>query len=320
MEPGAPYWRPQAEQTFLQRFLNWLEVLDPSVLLASKREIENSRLLLDSLGEPGKGPIQDRKVKEAWALNLSSVHPDTGEVIPIFFRPPALLPAAVPLVLGTLQPPKATSQAMVWQFLFHFYSAGFNISNGNASCMEKVFSQKQTLYCMGAIFYGACAGAIPQFLMNRHKLNTPALQTFFKKFLPVPLFTFLSVFNLVIVRAAEVEKGIQVVDKHGNVIGVSKKAGEKAVKETSISRASLIGTTVLVPNLLTHVLQRIRFIQKSSVILTPIRHIAAVITFGMMIPVSFSLFPQIGTILRTDLEEEIQLSTEETELFYNRGL
>ncbi|XP_030058484.1 sideroflexin-4 [Microcaecilia unicolor] len=320
MEPCVRYWRSQEGQTFLQRFLHWVDVLDPSVLLASKGEIENSRLVLDSLGEPGRDFTQDKKVKEAWKLNLSSVHPDTGKIIPLVFRPPALLPVATPVVVATLLPHQKTVHALIWQFFFHIYSAGFNLANGNSMSQEKNVPLKQAVFCIGAISYGAFVGSFPQFLANRYNLKTSALQTFVKKLLPVPLFTFLSVFNLAVVRAVEAENGIQVVDKHGNVVGVSKKAGDKAIKETAISRAALIGTSGLVPGLLTHVLQRMQFIQRNAFIVAPVRHITVAVTFGVMIPVSFSLFPRIGTILRTDLEEEIQSCTEETELFYNRGL
>ncbi|XP_029466378.1 sideroflexin-4 isoform X5 [Rhinatrema bivittatum] len=279
MEPGARRWRPPEEQSFLQRLLHWLDILNPSLLLASDGEIKNSIILLDSVAEPGRDSTHDGKVKEAWNLNLCSVHPDTGNIIPVPFRPPALLLVAAPL------------------FIFHLYSAGFNAANGNATSV-----------------------ATPQILLSRYSLHKPALQTFFRSLLPVPLHTLLSAFNLAVVRATEVDNGIQVVDKDGSVIGVSKTAGAKAIKETAISRAALIGTTALLPNLVAWILKRTRFMQRNTFALAPVRVMTAALTFATMIPVSFSLFPRTGTIMRADLEEEIQSSTQQAELFYNRGL
>ncbi|XP_029466375.1 sideroflexin-4 isoform X2 [Rhinatrema bivittatum] len=302
MEPGARRWRPPEEQSFLQRLLHWLDILNPSLLLASDGEIKNSIILLDSVAEPGRDSTHDGKVKEAWNLNLCSVHPDTGNIIPVPFRPPALLLVAAPL------------------FIFHLYSAGFNAANGNATSVEKAFPQKQALLCIGAVSFGACSGATPQILLSRYSLHKPALQTFFRSLLPVPLHTLLSAFNLAVVRATEVDNGIQVVDKDGSVIGVSKTAGAKAIKETAISRAALIGTTALLPNLVAWILKRTRFMQRNTFALAPVRVMTAALTFATMIPVSFSLFPRTGTIMRADLEEEIQSSTQQAELFYNRGL
>ncbi|XP_029466377.1 sideroflexin-4 isoform X4 [Rhinatrema bivittatum] len=297
MEPGARRWRPPEEQSFLQRLLHWLDILNPSLLLASDGEIKNSIILLDSVAEPGRDSTHDGKVKEAWNLNLCSVHPDTGNIIPVPFRPPALLLVAAPLVVGSFLPHKKVKLALCWQFIFHLYSAGFNAANGNATSV-----------------------ATPQILLSRYSLHKPALQTFFRSLLPVPLHTLLSAFNLAVVRATEVDNGIQVVDKDGSVIGVSKTAGAKAIKETAISRAALIGTTALLPNLVAWILKRTRFMQRNTFALAPVRVMTAALTFATMIPVSFSLFPRTGTIMRADLEEEIQSSTQQAELFYNRGL
>ncbi|XP_029466376.1 sideroflexin-4 isoform X3 [Rhinatrema bivittatum] len=298
MEPGARRWRPPEEQG----------------------EIKNSIILLDSVAEPGRDSTHDGKVKEAWNLNLCSVHPDTGNIIPVPFRPPALLLVAAPLVVGSFLPHKKVKLALCWQFIFHLYSAGFNAANGNATSVEKAFPQKQALLCIGAVSFGACSGATPQILLSRYSLHKPALQTFFRSLLPVPLHTLLSAFNLAVVRATEVDNGIQVVDKDGSVIGVSKTAGAKAIKETAISRAALIGTTALLPNLVAWILKRTRFMQRNTFALAPVRVMTAALTFATMIPVSFSLFPRTGTIMRADLEEEIQSSTQQAELFYNRGL
>ncbi|XP_065408450.1 sideroflexin-4 isoform X4 [Chrysemys picta bellii] len=275
MDVNLQFWSTEGK-SFFQRFLHWADILDPTVLLNSNKKIEKSRLLLQTNAQTLQEPLQDKKVKEAWKLSLSSVHPGTGEIIPLVFRPPAFLPLATPLLFASLLPHRGAKQAIIWQ-------------------------------------------AFPYFVMTQHKLSGP-MQTFFKRILPIPLLACLSVFNVMIVRGTEYENGIEVMDKNGKVIGVSQKAGLKAVQETALSRAALFGTAVIIPESLLYFLYRTNFLLRNPHALTPLRLVMTVSALGAMLPVSFSVFPQLGEIKRDDLEKEILSSTEETELFYNRGV
>ncbi|MBN3324328.1 SFXN4 protein, partial [Atractosteus spatula] len=162
--------------------------------------------------------------------------------------------------------------------------------------------------------------AIPQYMMKHYGMKNPTVQLFFRSVLPVPLFALLSAFSLFVVRSEEFENGIQVFDSNGNAVGMSQKAGLKAVTETATSRAVLIGTTTVVPNLLISFLRRTKFIQGRPLLLAPLRHITAALVFGLMIPVSFSLFPHAAKVQNKNLEEEIQALTADTHLYYHRGL
>ncbi|XP_015202281.1 sideroflexin-4 isoform X2 [Lepisosteus oculatus] len=289
------YWRKEG-QTFIGRILNWVDILDPVSLLAS----------------------DDR---DAWKLSLASVHSDTGNVIPLVFRPPAFLPIAAPLVLATLIPHRGMKPALFWQFLFHSYSAGFNYANRNTTVsQENKMSLKEVLLIAGSVSFATCAGAIPQYMMKHYGMKNPTVQLFFRSVLPVPLFALLSAFSLFVVRSEEFENGIQVFDSNGNAVGMSQKAGLKAVTETAASRAVLIGTTTVVPNLLISFLRRTKFIQGRPLLLAPLRHITAALVFGLMIPVSFSLFPHAAKVQNKNLEKEIQALTADTHLYYHRGL
>uniref|UniRef100_U3JHM2 Sideroflexin 4 n=2 Tax=Ficedula albicollis TaxID=59894 RepID=U3JHM2_FICAL len=145
------------------------------------------------------------------------------------------------------------------------------------------------------------------------------MQLFVKKLLPAPLLGLMSAFTVAMVRSPEFDNGIEVMDRNGNVIGVSKKAGEKAVMETALSRAVLFGTTFFLPEVLMYFVQRARFV-KNPRALGPVRMFVIMSVLAGMLPVSFSMFPQCGEIKRADLEPEILTSTEETEFFYNRGI
>uniref|UniRef100_A0A3Q2YME2 Sideroflexin 4 n=1 Tax=Hippocampus comes TaxID=109280 RepID=A0A3Q2YME2_HIPCM len=126
----------------------------------------------------------------------------------------------------------------------------------------------------------------------------------------------LAFFNVFTVRGEECQNGIQVFDSNGNSVGLSKAAAEKAVMETALSRAVLFGTTAAVPNLLVSVLQR----SKNALLVAPIRHISVAFVLGLMIPLSFSLYPQLGMIRKENVDEDLQAKVAEEQLFYHRGL
>ncbi|XP_038678098.1 sideroflexin-4 isoform X2 [Scyliorhinus canicula] len=296
MEVNVHQWR--REQSFFHRLLQWLDILDPTTLLASNKEIENALTLLQGSLPSLKETVRDEKIKEALKLTLSSIHPDTADVLPTIFRASAFMPFATPLVVAMLLPHKGMKPAVFWQFLFQSYSAGYNLVNRNKTTCK----------------------VSPQFVMHRYASNSPVMYTVFKKILPVPVLAFASALNVAIVRGFEFDKGIEVADKNGNVVGVSQLAGTKAIKETALSRAVLVGATVTAPNILVGYLQRTNFIRRFPFGLAPIRHIMTAFVFGLMVPFAFSLYPQTGKIKRSNLEPLIQSATTEEDLYYNRGL
>ncbi|KFP64008.1 Sideroflexin-4, partial [Cariama cristata] len=283
-------------------------------------EIRKARLFLQNSEKILSEPIQNDQTKQAFLLSLSSVHPDTDKIIPVMFRPPAFLPITLPLVIvSSLQ--LHAKQSFFCQFVFHTYTTGFALLNGNGTTKaeEDLLHKKQIIYGLGAISYAACIGALPLIFMNRYTLKSSLAQLVIKQLLPVPILGLMSAFTVAVVRSPEFENGIEVMDRNGKVVGVSQKAGEKAVKETALSRAALFGTTFFLPAVLTYFVGRAKF-AKTPRALASVRMLLITSILTGMLPVSLSLFPQCGEIKRADLEPEILSSTEEAKLFYNRGI
>ncbi|NXM39980.1 SFXN4 protein, partial [Gymnorhina tibicen] len=285
-----------------------------------QNEIKRTRLLIQTNEKTVSEPIQNNQTKKAFLLSLSSVHPDTDKIIPVLFRPPAFMPITLPLVvISSVQ--RQAGHSFFWQFVFHAYTTAFTLVNGNGTPKAEEYSlqQKQIFLGLGAISYSACVGALPLSFVNRYALKSSVMQLIVRKLLPAPLFGLTSAFTVAMVRSPEFDNGIEVMDRNGKVVGVSKKAGEKAVMETALSRAVLFGTTFFLPDVLMYCVQRARFVTNPRA-LGPVRMFVVMSVLGGMLPVSFSMFPQCGEIKRADLEPEILSSTEETEFFYNRGI
>ncbi|NXE79749.1 SFXN4 protein, partial [Cochlearius cochlearius] len=310
MDANLRFWRAEG-QSFFQRFLLWADVLDPLLLLKSPDEIRRARILLQNSGKTLSEPIQNDQVFWSAFYGRESVHPDTDKIIPVLFRPP-----------GNPNPKFIFACNFSFlQFVFHTYTTGFTLLNGNGTTKAEEYSlqQKQIFYGLGAISYAACIGALPLVFMNRYTLKSSLTQLVVKKLLPAPLLGLMSAFTVAVVRSPEFENGIEVMDRNGKVVGLSQKAGEKAVKETALSRAVLFGTTFFLPAVLTHFVERAKF-AKTPRTLASVRMLVITSVLAGMLPVSLSMFPQCGEIKRADLEPEILSSTEETELFYNRGI
>ncbi|KAF2975052.1 hypothetical protein EK904_004107 [Melospiza melodia maxima] len=334
MDANLRFWRAEG-QSFFQRFLLWADALDPLLLLKSSNEIHRTRLSILINEKTLSEPIQNNQTKKDFLLSLSSVHPDTDKIIPVLFRPPAFMPITLPLVIiSSVQ--RHARHSFFWQFVFHTYTTAFTLVNGNGTPKAQGYSlqQKQLLLGLGAISYSACVGALPLAFMNRYTLKNSLMHLVVRKLLPAPLLGLTSAFTVAMVRSPEFDNGIEVMDRNGKVIGVSKKAGEKvehsfdttcfalslkAVMETALSRAVLFGTTFFLPEVLMHCVQRARIV-KNPRALGPVRMFVIMSVLAGMLPVSFSMFPQCGEIKRADLEPEILSSTEETVFFYNRGI
>uniref|UniRef100_A0A452R0F3 Sideroflexin 4 n=1 Tax=Ursus americanus TaxID=9643 RepID=A0A452R0F3_URSAM len=258
MEPNVRFWITE-RQSFIQRFLQWTELLDPTNLVVS---IVSIFLFL--------------------------------EIRHFTFYSKILKSLILP------------------QVSFYAYTTAFNIVNGNASYTRRL--HESLLLGTGVIasssFFGVGILKICQiFLIPQHKRHYSELQI-----------SHVSAMNVVAARSLEPIRGIEVMDKEGNVMGYSRKAGTKAVKDTAASRVVLFGTSAFIPEVFSHFFVRTQFFRQYPWSLWTFKLSCTVLVMGLMVPVSFSIFPQIERIQRSELEKEIQSATEETELFYNRGV
>ena len=75
-------------------------------------------------------------------------------------------------------------------------------------------------------------------LLRRASNLTPAMKSLVQRFVPLPAVATASTLNVVLMRLHELDEGIDVVDKQGNVVGTSKLAAKKALTEMAVTRGS----------------------------------------------------------------------------------
>lgn len=314
MEPNVRFWITE-RQSFIQRVLQWTELLDPTNLFISVAKIEKSRQLLLTNEDASLHDLGDQRIREAWKRSLATVHPDNSKLIPVPFRPAALLPFTTPLVFLSLVPGKSLKSMILPQLSFWSYSAAFNVINGNASYYNR-HPYESVLLGAGAVASTTFFALFPHLLLLKYELKSILL----RRTLPVIILAHVSALNVFASRSLETTRGIEVMDKEGKVIGYSRKAGAKAVRDTATSRALLFGTSALVPEVVAHFYKRTQLFGRHPRSLWTLKLSCTVLVMGLMVPVSISVFPNIERIQCSKLEEEIQSATEDTELFYNRGV
>ncbi|XP_033037345.1 sideroflexin-4 isoform X1 [Trachypithecus francoisi] len=312
IEPNVRFWIT-VRQSFIQRLLQWTELLDPTNAFISVESIENSRKLLCTNEDASNPASGDQRIQEAWKRSLATVHPDSSNLIPNFFRPAAFLPFMAPTVFLSMMPPKGIKSVILPQVFLYTYMTAFNSINGNRSYTCKPV--ERSLLMAGAFAASTFLGVVPHFIQMKYGLTNPWI-----RLLPVVFLVQANGMNVYMSRNIESIKGIAVMDKEGNVLGHSPIAGTKAVRETAASRTVLFGTSALIPEVFTYFFKRTQFFLKNPGSLWILKLSCTVLTMGLMVPVSFSIFPQMGRIQSCSHEEKIQPSTEETEIFYHRGV
>ncbi|KAF6111357.1 sideroflexin 4 [Phyllostomus discolor] len=313
MEPNVRFWITE-RQSFIQRLRQWTELLEPTNLFISVAKIEKSRQLLLTNEDASIHDLGDQRMREAWRRSLATVHPDSSKLIPVPFRPAALLLFTTPMVFLSMVPGKSLKSMILPQLSFWSYSAAFNITNGNASYNRHPY--ESVLLGAGAVASTTFFALFPHLFLIKYELKS----TLLRRTLPVVILAHVSAMNVLASRSLETTRGIEVMNKEGKVIGYSRRAGAKAVRDTATSRAVLFGTSALIPEVFANFYKRTPLFRRYPQSLWTLKLSCTVLVMGLMAPVSFSMFPNIERIQCSKLEEEIQSATEDTELFYNRGV
>uniref|UniRef100_A0A8C5K9M1 Sideroflexin 4 n=1 Tax=Jaculus jaculus TaxID=51337 RepID=A0A8C5K9M1_JACJA len=289
MDPNLRFGISQ-RQPFVQRFLLWTELLDPVYLFISVGKIENSRQLLLTNEDAPTLYRDDQRVciREAWQRSLSTVHPDSSKLIPALFRPAGewLL-----LVFLSMMPVKGIKSMILPQVSLYAYTTAFTITNGNASYSHGPV--ERTMLGTGVCVSSTLFGLIPHFVHMRYGSLAG-----FEFTLPLHVLPF---------SAAQVS-------------GVNVLASRRLESIRGIEGSGLKDRVKFRAILFVFIFSRIRFSPPNPRSFGVLKLACTLLTMGLMVPASFSIFPQVGRIQRGQLEKEIRSSTEEAELFYNRGV
>ncbi|KAI1727215.1 tricarboxylate carrier domain-containing protein [Ditylenchus destructor] len=308
-----------SQDTFLGRYLHYLDVIDPRTLFASEAKVKESLELLNkySLGQRPEN-VTDENLWQAQKIRQAMFHPDTGQKIFPAFRMSGFVPFGWITVTGMLLPNPSWPTLLFWQWINQSHNACVNYANRNAT-KSQPFSIYATAYSAAvAAAVGISAGLT--FVIRNSSNMTPSTKLIVQRFVPMPAVSLASTINVLCMRAPELETGIDVFEKNGKKVGTSKVAAKRAVMETTLTRAFLPVPLLLIPPCVMPFFERIKTVRHNSRVHLLVNAVVCTLSFAFSLPIALALFPQESKIEHNDLEKELQANTSEPILVYNKGL
>uniref|UniRef100_A0A673BG18 Sideroflexin 5b n=1 Tax=Sphaeramia orbicularis TaxID=375764 RepID=A0A673BG18_9TELE len=306
--------------SFLGRLRHFVDIIDPSTLFVSEKQLKDSIKLLDDYrhGTLPSG-VSDHQLWEAQKIKQAIIHPDTGEKIFMPFRMSGYVPFGTPIVKSNIPfchklKNRFCQIKCYWCWLNQSHNACVNYANRNATKVG-IFRSRTQLYCI----FNRISVGLNVLIQKANKLS-PATRMIIQRLVPFPAVASANICNVGLMRHNELSEGIDVLDNNGNVVGSSKVAARHAIMETAFTRVVLPMPIFVLPPIIMSYLERLRFLQSNRRLLLPIHSIVCLVTFGLSLPVAISLFPQMSQIEVSRLEPEIAMATDCKVVTYNKGL
>ncbi|XP_067657068.1 sideroflexin-5-like [Haliotis asinina] len=305
--------------TYLGRLRHFMDVIDPRTLFTSEAELQASVSLLEDYSNGSlESFTTDKQLWEAQKIKQSMIHPDTGEKIFMPFRMSGNVPFGAPIVTGLLLPNPSLFHTIFWQWLNQSHNACINFCNRNAT-KETPTSRFLIGYCGAVTSAVSIAVGLNLLIKRAHKFR-PATKLLIKRFIPFPAVATASTCNVLLMRNFELSEGIEVFDQNEKMVGTSKIAARKALKETALTRIFLPAPVFIIPPVIMSVLEKTKFLQIYRRFHLPVNAVVCTTVFGLALPMAIALFPQHSQVEVVDLEPEFRDLTQERVLYYNKGL
>uniref|UniRef100_A0A671WQ77 Sideroflexin 5b n=1 Tax=Sparus aurata TaxID=8175 RepID=A0A671WQ77_SPAAU len=302
--PAFQLGRPRYDQgSFLGRLRHFIDVIDPSTLFVSEKQLKESIKLLDDFKHGTLPPgVSDSQLWDAQKIKQAIIHPDTGEKIFMPFRMSGYVPFGTPIV----------------SWLNQSHNACVNYANRNAT--KPTPTSKFLQGYVGAVTSAVSIAVGLNVLIQKANKLSPATRMIIQRLVPFPAVASANICNVGLMRHNELSEGVDVLDNNGKVVGSSKIAARHAIMETAFTRVVLPMPIFVLPPIIMSYLERLRFLQSHRRLLLPIHSVVCLVTFGLSLPVAISLFPQMSQIEVSRLEPEIAMATDCKVVTYNKGL
>lgn len=305
---------------------------DPSVLLPSAEEVQKCKKMVDdyehhlkNLPEGVSEVEMSRKLWEAKRVASAALHPDTGDTIPRPFRMSGYVPYNGPICVAMVTS-QSTPALLFWSWINQSQNALVNYFNRNAASEMT----NETLIKSYAAAVGSAltvAFGLATFIQRRYP---PAQAKNLLRWVAFPSSVAASSLNCYIVRSPEIDTGIPLVNGDGDDVlpnETSKIAAERGVNSTTFSRALLQAPVYFLPPLLMGAIPPLKnALLRNPMMRVPMTTYLLLVCFGIGLPASVAVFPQMGEIKVDEAEEKYHNLQDEKSgkpykvLYYNKGL
>mmetsp|Transcript_768 Transcript_768/g.1198 ORF Transcript_768/g.1198 Transcript_768/m.1198 type:complete len:425 (+) Transcript_768:182-1456(+) len=314
------------QSNFAGRFSRMLLACDPRLILYTEEQARAAAALVADYQNVQDGTIEmDRTLWEARRISESALHPDTGDLIPRPFRMSGYVPFNGPVAVAMVAS-SSTPLLLFWAWANQSQNALVNYFNRNAaSTMTNETLAKSYAAAVGSAL--TVAFGLATFIQKRY----PAAQAKqLLRYVAFPSSVAASSLNCYIVRSPEIDSGIPLINERGeNVLEgeTSQEAAKRGVHNTTASRAILQAPVYFLPPILLSTLAPLKsYLAKSPTMVVPITTYMLLVCFGVGLPGTVAIFPQICELKASEAEEKFQhLRDPHTNkpyevYYYNKGL
>ena len=203
-----------------------MDLISPVSLFYSVEKAQEYKSLLDRYKEGKATNVSDSELWFARNVVQSTFHPDTGEPVFKLFRLSAFVPANAPIMIGILLSPKTAFSIPFWQATNQTYNVGFNYSNRS---INSTFTTTQL-----AVSYvvATSLSVVISLYLDRLITRRGGTSMLMRTLGPATAVAVSGCANLLVIRYRELFEGINVYDKEGNLLGVSKMAAWDGLSKT----------------------------------------------------------------------------------------
>ncbi|XP_064630892.1 sideroflexin-1-like [Lineus longissimus] len=311
--------KPRYDQnTYSGRAKHFFITTNPLNLFATSDQLEQAKALVESYRKCQEPP--GTKVDDLWkakSLYDSAYHPDTKEKMMLIGRMSAQVPMNMTITGCMLTFYKTTPAVIFWQWINQTFNAIVNYTNRSG---DSPIPKSQ----LGLSYVLATGGAVGTALgINSQIKRFPAI---FARFVPFCAVAAANCINIPFMRSRELNDGIPVFGEDGNLVGESKKAAQKAIREVLISRNVMAAPGMLLTAICMNRLERTSKVLRKYPIMNPFYQVGLVGVFLLFAtPLCCALFPQKSSIhaskLEDDLQEKIKSMGKPIErVYFNKGL
>ncbi|KAL8425674.1 hypothetical protein Efla_003994 [Eimeria flavescens] len=322
-------------ETYWGRLSSFVRQMSLRMLWASEKELQEVKRLA-ALADAGDWKalraegVTEKKLQEAFLMRDGCINPSTGEPVPPYLRLAAVAPLNVPICAGLLLTAPTVLNSVFWQWINQTYSAAFNYAQGNHPQTEKEKAEQRANLIKGyrqavavVVSVGLAVGL--NTWLRRLKAN-PVVLKILQGTVPFTAVAGANVANIYCMRGHECINGIQVFTEGGQPLGISKRAGVEAVKQTAISRVVIPLPILLLPKPIISFFNVALPVTRSNAfvkVLTEMSVIYGCVNVGL--PLGVAVFPSSGSLPVSQLEPEFEGLKDEngspvTRVVFNKGI
>jgi len=334
---SVPEFDPQGERfdqsNFFGRFCKMFLACDPRLLTYSTAEaqrslemVRNYKAILSSSKDNNNNNDDvvsaqelSRSLWEAQRISSAALHPDTGAVCPHPFRMSGYVPFNGPICVAMVSS-TSTPALLFWSWVNQSQNALVNYFNRNASSemTNETLIKSYSVAVASALTVAFGLATLVQKRFDAAKAKT------LMRYVAFPSAVVASSLNCYIVRSPEIETGVPLMNADGETLGISQVAAARGVNSTTASRAILQAPVFFLPPLLLSSVFK-GVLASNPTMAVPLATYLVLIAFGLGLPATVAIFPQISSIDVADVEEQFQGLTDKdgqpyNVLYYNKGL